>query len=263
MLEINLLPKEYRRRSNVLNFDKKFMYVGAAAAAVVVVLGGISFYQNHQIGRLDKLIAKARMEESRYKKDIAIIDALTEVKEKILARVAAIEKLDHRRDYYIRLMEDLNSRIPEFLWMTGFEETPPSIGSATPATQPGKTPVSTNTAKPVATPASGQLAVAANPAVGTAVIQGYSHSLNALGSFIIGLMKSDYFDNIKLSRAVAEDVGDVTAFNFKITCDLNYDVDAARDEFEDVSDDDLNLSSIRDNHTDIYDFDYIDGYREP
>jgi Tfp pilus assembly protein PilN len=205
------------------------------------------------------------MEESRYKKDIAIIDALTEVKGKILARVAAIEKLDHRRDYYIRLMEDLNSRIPEFLWMTGFEETPPSIGTPGPNAQPGKTPASTNTAKPVQGQAQtpGQPALAVNPSVGTAVIQGYAHSLNALGSFIIGLMKSDYFDNIKLSRAVAEDIGDVTAFNFKITCDLNYDVDAARDEFEDVSGDDLNLSSVPGNGNDVYDFDYIDGYREP
>ena len=80
MLEINLLPKEYRRRGNVLNFDKKFLYVGVAAAALVIALGSITFYQNHQIGRMEKLIAKARVEEGRYKKDIAIIDALSEVK---------------------------------------------------------------------------------------------------------------------------------------------------------------------------------------
>ncbi len=257
MLEINLLPKEYRRRSNVLNFDKKFMYVGVAAAAVVVALGGISFYQTHQAGRLEKLIQKARLEEGRYKKDIAIIDALTEVKGKILARVSAIEKLDQRRDFYIRMMEDLNSRVPEFLWMTGFQETPPSIA---PPVQPGKgTPPPSG--KPTPQQAAAAPALAANPAVGSAVIDGYSHSLNAVGSFIIGLMKSDFFDNIKLSKAVAEDVGNVTAFNFRITCDLNYDADLARDEFEDVSDEDLNLSSTAGHEGDIYDFDYAEEYR--
>jgi len=261
MLEINLLPKEYRRRSNVLNFDKKFMYVGIAAAAVVVALGGISFYQTHQVSRLEKLIQKARIEEGRYKKDIAIIDALTEVKGKILARVSAIEKLDQRRDFYIRLMEDLNSRIPEFLWMTGFQETPPSIGAVTPP-QPGKSaPPSSGTAK-TPPPAAGTPPALEGPAVGTAEIDGYAHSLNAIGSFIIGLMKSDFFDNIKLSRAVAEDVGEVTAYNFKITCSLNYDADQARDEFEDVSDDDLNLSSTAGHEDDVYDFDYTADYRE-
>lgn len=260
MLEINLLPKEYRRRSNVLNFDKKFMYVGVAAAAVVVALGGISFYQTHQVSRLEKLIQKARIEEGRYKKDIAIIDALTEVKGKILARVSAIEKLDQRRDFYIRLMEDLNSRIPEFLWMTGFQETPPSIGAVTPA-QPGKSaPPSRGAAK--TPPAIANPATPEGPVLGTAEIDGYAHSLNAIGSFIIGLMKSDFFDNIRLSRAVAEDVGEVTAYNFRITCSLNYDADRTRDEFEDVSADDLNLSSTVGHDDDIYDFDYTADYRE-
>lgn len=260
MLEINLLPKEYRRRGNVLNFDKKFLYVGVAAAAFVIALGSITFYQSHQIGRMQKLIAKARVEEGRYKKDIAIIDALTEVKEKILARVSAIEKLDQRRDFYIKLMEDLNSRMPEFLWMTGFAETPPSSGAPA-SSQPGA-PV-----KPAGPPA-GKGAIAQQPAppinlaIGTAVIDGYSHSLNAIGSFIIGLMKSDFFDNVKLSRAVAEDVGSVTAYNFRITCDLHYDADLAKDQFEEMSDEDFDLSSTPEDQDD-YTFDYFnDNYEE-
>ena len=120
MIEINLLPKEYKKRANVLSFDKKAIYAGVAAAALVVVMGGLTFYQSTQVGKLNKLITKARMEENRYKKDIAVIDALTEVKSKIMARVDAIEKLDQRRTFYISLLEDLNSRMPEYLWMTGF-----------------------------------------------------------------------------------------------------------------------------------------------
>lgn len=260
MLEINLLPKEYRRRGNVLNFDKKFLYVGVAAAALVVALGGITFYQNHQVGRLEKLIAKARIEEGRYKKDIAIIDALTEVKEKILARVSAIEKLDQRRDFYIKLMEDLNTRIPEFLWMTAFSETPPSVGTpvnnqpGTPGKPVNVPPGQTAPAQPAAEPV--------NPAIGTAVIEGYAHSLNAIGTFIIGLMKSDFFDNVKLSQAVAQDVGSVTAYNFKITCNLHYDADLSKDEFEDSSDEDIDLSTTS-GHQDDYSFDYFnDSYEE-
>lgn len=261
MLEINLLPKEYRRRGNVLNFDKKFLYVGVAAAALVIALGSITFYQNHQIGRMEKLIAKARVEEGRYKKDIAIIDALSEVKGKILARVSAIEKLDHRRDFYIKLMEDLNSRMPEFLWMTGFAETPPSTG-ATASNQPGTPGKPAGGTPPGQGGKTQQPAAPVNMAVGTATIDGYSHSLNSIGSFIIGLMKSDFFDNIKLSRAVAEDVGSVTAYNFRITCNLLYDADLAKDEFEEMSDEDFDFSSTVDDQED-YTFDYFnDNYEE-
>ena len=261
MLEINLLPKEYRRRGNVLNFDKKLVYIGVAAAAFVIALGGITFYQNHQMGRLQKLIAKARIEEGRYKKDIAIIDALTEVKEKILARVSAIEKLDHRRDFYIKMMEDLNARIPEFLWMTGFNETPPSVAAVNP-NQPG-VPAKPAGGAPPGQPANAQAQTPpVNMAVGTATIDGYSHSLSAIGSFIIGLMKSDFFDNIKLNQAVAEDVGSVTAYNFKITCNLHYDADLAKDQFEEMSDEDFDLSTTE-GHQDDYSFDYFnDSYEE-
>ncbi len=261
MLEINLLPKEYRRRGNVLNFDKKFLYVGVAAAALVIALGSITFYQNHQIGRMQKLIAKARIEEGRYKKDIAIIDALTEVKEKILARVEAIEKLDQRRDFYIKLMEDLNTRMPEFLWMTGFNESPPSFAAATP-NQPGA-PVKPAGGAPPGQPGNAQAQTPpVNLAVGTATIDGYSHSLSAIGSFIIGLMKSDFFDNVKLSKAVAEEVGSVTAYNFRITCNLLYDADLAKDEFEEMSDEDFDLSSTVEDQ-DEYGFDYFnDNYEE-
>ena len=232
MIEINLLPKEYKKRANPLSFDKKVIYAGIAAAALVVVMGGLTFYQSTQVSNLNKLITKARMEQNRYKKDIAVIDALTEVKSKILARVEAIEKLDQRRTFYISLMEDLNSRMPEYLWMTGFLEIPAgsepqgasqpggkgkltqqpgrATGAATAASQPGKE-----------TPQQAEATV--SPAQGSAEIEGYAFSLNSIGSFMIGMMKSDFFKNVKLNRAVAEDIGTVTAYTFKISCDLNYD----------------------------------------
>jgi Tfp pilus assembly protein PilN len=233
MIEINLLPKEYKKRANVLSFDKKALYAGIAAAALVVVMGGLTFYQSTQVAKLDKLIIKARMEENRYKKDIAVIDALTEVKAKIMARVDAIEKLDHRRTFYISLLEDLNSRMPEYLWMTGFTEIPAGSepqgasqpgGKGKPAQQPGAA-MASQQGKQTQT----QEVTTTGPMQGSAQIEGYAFSLNSIGSFIIGMMKSDFFKNVKLNRAVAEDVGTVTAYNFKISCDLNYDAHLIQD----------------------------------
>ncbi len=75
-------------------------------------------------------------------------------------------------------------------------------------------------------------------------------------------MKSDFFDNVKLSKAVAEEVGSVTAYNFRITCNLLYDADLAKDEFEEMSDEDFDLSSTVEDQ-DEYGFDYFnDNYEE-
>jgi Tfp pilus assembly protein PilN len=150
---------------------------------------------------------------------------LTEVKGKILARVDAIEKLDHRRNFYINMLEDLDSRIPEYLWMTGFTETPggpPPGASNEPARS---TPGNTATAAP-------KDSVPANPGIGTASVEGYAFSLNAIGTFIISMMKSDFFHNVRLDRAKAEDIGNVTAYSFKLTCQINYDAHMATDEYE-------------------------------
>ena len=235
MIEINLLPKEYKKRGSVLSYDKKFLYAGVVAVAVMVVLAGLTFYQKQQLGQLEKLITKARAEEHRYKKDIAIIDALTEVKEKILARVSAIEKLDHRRSYYISMLEDLNGRIPEYLWMTGFSEAPQGAVVAQGAAQPGRPQPGNQQApaRPNDAASVDSATAAANPEKGNATIEGYAFSLNAIGTFIINLMKSDFFENIKLNRAVAEDVGQVTAYNFKISCDLKYNAHMTTDEIPD------------------------------
>ncbi|TFH64404.1 MAG: hypothetical protein E4G91_05905 [Candidatus Zixiibacteriota bacterium] len=229
-------------------------------------MGGLTFYQSTQVGKLNKLITKARMEENRYRKDIAVIDALTEVRSKIMARVDAIEKLDQRRTFYISLLEDLNSRMPEYLWMTGFLEIPAgtdphgasqpgskrlqqqpggATGAATAASQQGKQPP--------------QLAEALSPMQGSAEVEGYAFSLNSIGSFMIGMMKSDFFKNVKLNRAVAEDVGTVTAYTFKISCDLNYDAHLIQENPTDT-DEGLQIGSVyeSDDEEGYYDDDFND-----
>ncbi len=268
MLEINLLPKEYKRRGNVFNFDKSILYVGIAVAAFVIFLGGVTLYQRYQISHMDKLIAKAHLEQNRYKKDIAIIDALTEVKEKILARVNAIEKLDQRRDFYINLLEDLDERIPEFLWLTQFEETPPTMAEAPKggAQQPGQSkstnpPASSGSAQKSSQDKADQITVLSG--VGKAEFKGYAHSLNAIGAFIVGLMKSDFYDHIKLGSAKRKAVGNIEAFEFAVSADLNYDAMVEENKFKDTQADDLKLSStVLDNDEDYYNYDIEDYLSE-
>lgn len=223
MIEVNLLPKEYRKRGNLVTLDKKLLYIGAVAALVILAIGATTIYQKYELSNLDKMIAKAKVEENRYRQDLEMIDALTEVKGKILERLDAVDRLDRRRDFYVSMMEDLGRRVPEYLWMTGFSETPPQMPA------PGDT---------------SQAAQAIDMSLGSARINGFAFNLNSIASFMIGLIKSDYFDNVQLGHTVQEDVlTEVTAYNFEITCELNYDATEVLDEFEDVPEEQFRLGS--------------------
>ncbi|MCK4858091.1 MAG: PilN domain-containing protein [candidate division Zixibacteria bacterium] len=232
MIEINLLPREYRQRRTSFSFDKKMLYIGAALVMFIAVLGATTIYQKHEIARIDNLIDKARIEETRYRKDLDLIDGLTEVKEKILQRLDAVDKLDQRRDFYVSLLEDINRRVPEFLWMSSFTEIPPPPPPDNPKKEKKeKKADATIAAAPAAT-------------VGSARIEGYAFNLNAIATFMIAMMKSDYFDNIRLGHTIRERIADTRAYNFAITCDLNYDAADVYDELEDLGDQEFNLSAV-------------------
>lgn len=236
MIEINLLPKEFRKGGGLVAFDKRFLYIGIAAAIVFLAIGGITIYQKYQISTLDRLIAKARVEEDRYRDDLKLIDALTDVKGKILERLDAVDKLDRRRDYYVRLMEDLNHRVPEYLWLTGLTEDFPKPPPK-PEPQKGKAAAKQQEKEPEPTPD-------VMETFSHAKLEGYAFNLSAIGSFMIGLMKSDYFDNIHLGRTVYERAADkVDGYRFEITCDLNLEATETRDEIEGLPEEDFSLSA--------------------
>ena len=97
MIEVNLLPKEYRKRATTFRFDKRVIYSAIGAGAIVLLLVAVTFQQNYQLSSLDQNIAKASAEKLSLQEDIKLIDGLTELKEKIILRMKAIEKLDRYR----------------------------------------------------------------------------------------------------------------------------------------------------------------------
>ena len=60
MIKINLLPKEYKKKSFDFSLGKTGFYGMIGAAAVVVLLIVVSFYQSARVSTLDNDIAKAR-----------------------------------------------------------------------------------------------------------------------------------------------------------------------------------------------------------
>ena len=206
MIEINLLPRDYLKKPFSLAFGKTGLYAVAAVAGITFMLIGVTFYQIHQLNTLEDNIAKARQRAAMLEKDIQLVDALIDVKSKITSRMAAVERLDSYRSAWVRILEDMSRNVPEFVWLGQFTEEAlkDSIG------QPGQ---EGNEQQP---------AVAAAPTVHSAEVEGYAFTLNALASFMIKMMRSDYFDEVELVLSDEVKFQDHKAYNFVLTCNLHY-----------------------------------------
>jgi len=199
MIEINLLPKEYRKRSFDFSLGKSGLYVIGGAVGVVVMLIAITFYQKHQLSELNDNIARANRRAAMLQKDIALVEGLENVKVKITQRMAAVEKLDRHRTVWVQILEDVARNVPEFVWLAKFsevEQKAPAKDDTTVAPEPIKT------VRPIR-------------------LEGHAFTLNALAAFMINTMRSDYFDNVELVSTNEVKFDKYSAFNFVLSMDVH------------------------------------------
>ncbi len=200
MIEINLLPKQYYKKGINLSFGKTGLYAIAGVIGIMCMLAGVTFYQWQQVKKLDNNIAKARQRAAMLQKDIQLVDALLDVKNKIRDRMAAVERLDSHRSSWVRILENLATDVPEFVWLARFTELPLE---------------NPDTTKSDAEQAEARL-------VRPVEIEGYTFTLNALAAFMINLMRSNYFDNVELTSTTEKTFGEQKAYNFVLSCNLHY-----------------------------------------
>ena len=216
MIEINLLPKNYLKGSRTISLGKVGMYVIAAAAGVVLMLAGVTLYQVYQLRNLETNIERANQRAAMLQRDIRLVDALTDVKQKVQERMVAVERLDRHRSVWVRLLEDIAGNVPEFVWLAVYKEQAP----APPPTE-SKTANKNNQAKQkqAEEPKSSGL-----PDVRHVEIEGYAFTLNALASFMINMMRSDYFDEVELvsTKETKFNTNKEKAYNFVVSCNVHY-----------------------------------------
>jgi Tfp pilus assembly protein PilN len=196
MLEINLLPKEYRKRKFRLELEKNaLLVIGAGLAALIILASYSVFFQVIPARALDKKIAAARAENQNYEREIKLVNALTDQKNLIIARMSTIEVLDHDREVWVNVIADLGSRVPDYLWLVGVE---PATKGATDAQATSR----------------------------QTSIKGKSYSINSLATFLIRLKKSPYLNNVSLisirlvEEQLPEGSGSYESYHFTINCDL-------------------------------------------
>lgn len=209
MIEINLLPKDYRKSSRGLQFGKTGLYALAGAAGVVVLLVAITFYQMTQLSQLEENIERAHQRAAMLRADIQVVDALIDVKTKIQRRMTAAERLDRYRSSWVRILEDIARNVPEFVWLAKFKEVTPEAPKET----KGKKDTTTVAAQP---------AKQDGAPIRPVEIEGYTFTLNALAAFMIKTMRSDYFDEVELIETKDTVFVEEKAYKFQLTARVHY-----------------------------------------
>ncbi len=238
-IEINLLPRELRKRRPGISFDKSLTLIAGLAVVLVVAFVGVNVFQSMKLKALNNKIAQAQRRADELRKNIELVDALTDVKDKVLQRMSAIEALDRNRAVWVRVLEDLTRRVPDYLWLSLLEEEEPQ-STAVPGSGVDSTIV---------------LSQPPSPAKKRVTMEGYSYSLNSLASFLIELIGSPYFKNMELQYVKRAEVEERKTFTFQLVGDLYYvpdfeglDADTAVHElasFDETKNTEMNLAAGR------------------
>lgn len=121
MSRINLLPwREERRKQQQIEF---FVILGVAAAITLLIWGVIHM---HYSARVDYQSSRNQFLESqisRLDKKIEEIEALEQEKERLLARMRAIEQLQTNRPLIVRLFDELVNSLPDGVSVTKVEQS--------------------------------------------------------------------------------------------------------------------------------------------
>ncbi len=202
MIQINLLPSEYRRRRSNLAVSKSMLAGVAVAVGLVVALGGISYYQSLRLASVNQDIAKIEAKTEQMREDIQLVDRLVDVKTRILRRMSAIEKLDRDRAAWVQNLEDLATVIPDFLWLSEFHQ--------------GEEKSALNTRKKDKNANADSLANLNNKLT----LSGFSYTVSSLANFILNLQDSPRFSDVRLNYAKMTDLNERKVYDFQVACQL-------------------------------------------
>jgi Tfp pilus assembly protein PilN len=219
MIEINLLPKELRKKTKAFTLDRNALYFVAGGAAILVIMIMITSFQTLKLKGLDKKIMEAQRKKEQLRESIQMVDAISELKNSIVRRMTAIEDLDKNRSTWIEVLQDLSDRVPEYVWLSSFKEVPKTQPQTAQASPTGSDVLQDTLKK----------APIKQTSVSDMTIDGYSLSINNLAIFMINLMRSDYFKNIELKFVRADAVEDQKIFAFQLAGNLLYSSQAEKE----------------------------------
>jgi type IV pilus assembly protein PilN len=121
MPRINLLPwREEQRKERKLAFG---VAIGGATLAALVAMGGTYMMFGSLIDAQDTRNERLREEIKVLDKQIEEINNLESSKQKFIARMEIIEKLQRSRPEIVHLFDEIVRQLPEGVYLTGVKQT--------------------------------------------------------------------------------------------------------------------------------------------
>ncbi|MBN1578900.1 MAG: PilN domain-containing protein [Chitinispirillaceae bacterium] len=129
-IEINLLPAEYRVHHKKFQIKREVAYplIIAGVIAISLALVFIGLQNSVWMHRNEIKTVQASIEQNRPIQNE--INRLQEDKRVIQGKIRGLELIDVNRERWVRLMEELSNRLPEYTWLISIKEemsTPPVI----------------------------------------------------------------------------------------------------------------------------------------
>jgi Tfp pilus assembly protein PilN len=121
-IEINLLPATYRIHKKTIKLKRSVVY----PLLIVVFMGFCAFIATFNIdSRVSQLKSDIRRTDESIKKNMSIKDEIAKIKEnrqEVESKIAALEKINIDRAEWVRLMEVICRKMPEFTWLVSCEQ---------------------------------------------------------------------------------------------------------------------------------------------
>ncbi len=126
MIRINLLPiRELKRRAAV---RRTFLAVMGGLVCVLLVLGGVAWWQADRIEAATKEIDRLKQEKNRYAQVNDKIKRLKQTRELLEKKIAVIRELKRRTSLPVHMLDQIAELIPaDRMWLNSLRQNDGSI----------------------------------------------------------------------------------------------------------------------------------------
>ena len=183
-IEINLLPAEYRVHRKKFRVKREVAYplLTAGVIAAGLTLFSLILSNNNRISRNEADAIQQTINQNRPIQNE--INQLRRDRQTIEQKIHALELIDVSREKWVRLMEELSNRLPDYTWLISIKEemnVPPVIH-----------------------------------------IEGRTHSFPEVANFMSNLKECGFIQSVDLSEIEQISNRD-RVFKFSISCAINAD----------------------------------------
>lgn len=180
MTKINLLPPDYGKQAKL----RRILILLGCIPVLIIIIFGVHYLA--KLGEKKVVLNDISTYQIKIKKLQPIVDEMNRLRvkeEKMEKKILAINKLSEYKHAMVHLFEEINSLLPENLWLKDFEK------------KEGENKLSFN---------------------------GAAMSNFEVAQLMVELMRSPYFDKVELKtiRETTMGILEVKVKDFEITCEL-------------------------------------------